>query len=110
MMTNRSRCGNPPVSIPHFRHKRRRPRSNGATRRPTNNLLLSTVLRAYFGGPVHILKKSMPKSKRKRITRRYEPEGSSARSVKETKVTPIAKAKRVPWVALDVPEAFRKRK
>ncbi|CAN6991142.1 unnamed protein product [Brassica rapa subsp. trilocularis] len=39
----------------------------------------------------------------------YEPEGSSARSVEETKVTPIDKAKRVFRVALNVPKEFRKR-
>ncbi|KAG5415877.1 hypothetical protein IGI04_003444 [Brassica rapa subsp. trilocularis] len=63
----------------------------------------------YVPNPVQILRKGTRKSKRKRTTRSYEPEGSSARSVEETKVTPIDKAKRVFRVALNVPKEFRKR-
>ncbi|CAH8366730.1 unnamed protein product [Eruca vesicaria subsp. sativa] len=45
----------------------------------------------YVPSSVHILKKSTRKSKRKRITRRYGPDDTSSRSVKEPKVTPKAK-------------------
>ncbi|CAH8374386.1 unnamed protein product [Eruca vesicaria subsp. sativa] len=64
----------------------------------------------YVPSSVHILKKSTRKGKRKRITRRYEPDVISARSVKETNVTHIAKAKRVPKFALNVPKRSSKRK
>ncbi|KAH0904220.1 hypothetical protein HID58_043723, partial [Brassica napus] len=48
----------------------------------------------YVPSPVQILRKSTRKSKRKRSTRRHQPEeGTSSRSVEETKVTPKAKPK-----------------
>ncbi|CAG7889841.1 unnamed protein product [Brassica rapa] len=48
----------------------------------------------YVPSPVHVVRKSTRKSKRKRIARRHQPEeGTSARSVEETKVTPKAKPK-----------------